>query len=109
MTWRRTRTVPGWNNDLRVKMRKPKDKEVDIGTDSTENDQHSPGKSYLFQFFTLNNNITHWKSRRHCRLDGIRLKANYTWETPANLGNIKQKYSFSFSVFDFEVTFSQND
>ena len=60
-----------WKKDRRVKMRTPKDKEVDIGTDSTENDQHSPGKSYLFQFFTLNNIITHWKSRRHCRLGGI--------------------------------------
>ena len=47
------------------------DKEVDIGTDITETDQHSPGKSYLFQFFSLNNNIKHWKSRRHCRLDDI--------------------------------------
>ena len=65
------RTVPGWKKDLRVKMRDASDKEVDIGTDSTETDQHSPGKSYLFQFFTLNNNIKHWKSRRHCRLDGI--------------------------------------
>ena len=44
-------TVSGWKKDLRVKMRDTSDKEVDIGTDAAETDQHSPGKSYLFQFF----------------------------------------------------------
>ena len=45
------RSVPSWKKDLRVKMRDAGDKEVDIGTVSTETDQHSPGKSYLYQFF----------------------------------------------------------
>ena len=52
MTRRRIgRTEPGWKKDLRVRMRDAGDKEVDMGAVSTETDQHSPGKSYLYQFF----------------------------------------------------------